>query len=74
MLDQNINELYNTEIKQKHVMALERDFVVNEKDFINLFSACWVGSVREKEHYYSDYHLLSFSNDFKNSIYLEFEV
>ena len=74
VLDKNINELYNSEIKQRHTLALERDFVVNERDFVNLFSACWVASVREKEHFFSNYHLLSFNQDFKSSIYLEFEV
>lgn len=71
VLDKEVNNFYE---KSKHTITLERDFIVSTKDFLNLFSACWIASQREKSSYFSNYNILSFQPGFKNAIYLEFIV
>ena len=41
---------------------------------MNLFSVCWIASVREKHSYFSNYYLLRVNNEEKNSLYLEFNI
>lgn len=75
VLDKTINTFYtDNKSKANYQMALERDFVINHADFINLFSAGWVGSVRDKHKYFSNYYLFRFPPGEKNSVYLEFEI
>jgi len=50
--------------------------MINETDFINLFSTAYVASRRdEKEsHYISDYYLLTVEPQNKKAIYLKFTI
>ncbi len=72
ILDQDINSRYSP---QTHSMALERDFMVNDSDLLNLFSNAYVASRREQEkHYISDYYLVEVPPNNKRSIYLRFDI
>lgn len=53
-------------------MALQRDFMMNHTDFINLFSSAFIASRREKVNYFSDYYLLNIPAGNKNAIFLKF--
>lgn len=55
-------------------MALQRDFMIDHNDFLNLFSAAYIASRRDKHNYFSDYYLLNVPANNKNSIYLKFVV
>lgn len=55
-------------------MALQRDFMMNQNDFLNLFSAAYISSRRQKNNYFSDYYLLQIPPNNKNSIYLKFNI
>lgn len=71
VLDKEINQKYEL---SKHKMALQRDFMMNHNDFLNLFSSAFIASRREKHNYFSDYYLLSIPANIKNAIYLKFDV
>jgi len=55
-------------------MALQRDFMIDHNDFLNLFSAGYIASRRDKHNYFSDYYLLNVPANCKNSIYLKFNI
>lgn len=55
-------------------MALQRDFMMNKADFLNLFSSAFIASRREKHNYFSDYYLLNVPANNKNAIFLKFTV
>ena len=71
VLDKDINERY---FPSEYTMSLERDFMVYSNDFLNLFSASYVCSIRDKNRYYSSYHMLRVPPKSKNSIYLEMDI
>lgn len=71
VLDQQINNKYEP---NKYKMALQRDFMMDHNDFLNLFSAAYIASRRDKVNYFSDYYLLNIPPNNKNSIYLKFDV
>lgn len=58
VLDKSVNALYSP---QKLKMSLERDFMISETDFINLFSTAYIASRRDEQekHYISDYYILT---------------
>lgn len=59
VLDKQVNDFYKeSRVKSNYKLALERDFIVNEKDFMNLFSICWIASQRDKHDYFSNYYLI----------------
>lgn len=55
-------------------MALQRDFMVNQAEFLNLFSSVYVASKREAALSYSNYYLIQVPPNNKKSIYLKFNV
>lgn len=73
VLDKQLNTRY---FPDKQKLSLDRDFMINETDFINLFSTAYVASRRdEKEsHYISDYYLLTVEPQNKKAIYLKFTI
>lgn len=48
--------------------------MMNNSDFLNLFSSAFIASRREKHNYFSDYYLLNIPPNVKNSIFLKFDV
>jgi hypothetical protein len=58
----------------KYKMKLQRDFMMNQKDFLNMFSVAFIASKHEKTNYYSDYYILQIPANQKNSIYIKFRV
>jgi hypothetical protein len=71
VLDPNVNSVYNKDIYR---LKLDRDFLVDQQDFLNNFSSAYIASKRDKHNYYSDYYLLNFPPKCKNSVYLKFQV
>jgi hypothetical protein len=73
VLDREANKLYNP---QQYTMNLDRDFMMNHNDFVNLFSTCYIASKRDQKekHYISNYHMLRFEPNNKNSAYLKFDI
>jgi hypothetical protein len=55
-------------------MALQRDFMINNSDFLNLFSAAFIASRRDKVNYHSGYYLLNVPANNKHAIFLKFNV
>lgn len=51
-------------------LNLERTFIVNHKDFYNLFASCYVTSLRK--HAVSDYYLIRVPPNNHNAIHLGF--
>jgi len=71
VLDKDVNSNYNPD---KYRMALQRDFMIDHNDFLNMFSASYIASRRDKHNYYSDYYLLNIPANNKNSLYLKFDI
>lgn len=46
VLDREANKLYNP---QQYTMNLDRDFMMNHNDFVNLFSTCYIASKRDQK-------------------------
>lgn len=71
VLDKEMNNRYRP---NKHYMVLDRDFMINSSDFVNLFSTVYISSNRDKDyqHYYSDYYILEVEPRIKTAIYLKF--
>ena len=55
-------------------MRLERDFMMNHHDFLNLFSSAFIASKRDKHNYFSDYYLLNVPSNTKNAFHIKFDV
>jgi len=53
---------------------LERDFIMDHNDFLNLFAGVYVASIRDKHDYYNNYYLIDVPAGQKSSIYIEFKV
>jgi len=47
---------------------------MNETDFANVFSACYVSSRRDKDSYFSNYHILDVKDNNKEAAYLQFDL
>lgn len=73
VLDKEINNKY---LPEKYTMALQRDFMINETDFLNLFSTAYIASKRDanEQNYFSDYYVLQVEPNNKKSIYLRFNI
>lgn len=55
-------------------MALQRDFMMNSSDFLNLFSSAYIASRRDKINYFSDYYLVNIPANNKNALFLKFDI
>jgi len=55
-------------------MALERDFMMNEHDFINLFSSAYIASRRDEisPAYFSDYEIFEVPANNSKAVYFKF--
>lgn len=71
VLDQSINASYKP---QKYTMRLERDFMMNHIDFLNLFSSAFIASRRDKHNYFSNYYLLNVPEDTHKAFYIKFDI
>ncbi len=48
--------------------------MINNYDFLNLFSAAFIASRRDKVNYFSDYYLFEIPANQKNAIFLKFVI
>jgi hypothetical protein len=72
VLDRQMNSKYEP---SKYKMKLQRDFMMNQKDFLNLFSVVYIASKRDRNtSSYSDYYILDIPQNQKRSIYVKFTV
>jgi hypothetical protein len=67
VVDNKLNSNYSKYSKD-YVFSLERDFMMNGEDFLNLFSAAYITSKRG-DQYYSNYHVVNFEPNQKQAIY-----
>lgn len=71
VLDQSINSSYKP---TKYTMRLERDFMMNHIDFLNLFSSSFIASRRDRHNYFSDYYLLNVPANNNKAVYIKFDI
>ena len=71
VIDKDVNKHYDAE---KYSMRLERDFMMNHEDFLNLFSGVYIASIRDKHDYYSNYYIINVPKQLRSAIYIEFNV
>lgn len=73
VLDREANKIYNP---NQYAMNLDRDFMMNHNDFVNLFSSCYIASKRDQKErrYISDYYVFRVPPNNKSSIYLKFQI
>ena len=70
-IDRDINEHYDA---NKYSIRLERDFMMNADDFLNLFAGVYIASERDKHDYYNNYFLVDIPPGEKDAIYLSFDI
>jgi hypothetical protein len=72
VLDRQMNSKYEP---SKYKMKLQRDFMMNQKDFLNLFSVAYIASKRDRTtSSFSNYYILEIPEKQKSSIYVKFTV
>ncbi len=71
VVDKEVNGYYQS---RKKSIRLERDFIIDGQDFINLFASVYISSKRERIDFFSSYYLLKVPPNQKNAIYLEFFI